>query len=295
VADVNGDGKQDVVMSEYYAATSFFLGNGDGTFGPRVPFASCYFNDGLVTGDFNDDGYGDAAFVCNSAIYRNTLVVALGTPAGLVRTPEIPLAVHANQTWVLRTGDVNGDGNQDIALAGFDYYSSDQSCLPDVICYIARSDGPVAFFLGLGNGVFEPTSHGAPVGGFVYDLALADVNGDGRDDLLTTMTYEDRVIIQPGKADGTVGPAVSIPTYDYPTALRVADVTGDGAKDLVMTHGPAILSVHAGTGGFTFAAPTSYAYRSASGELVIGNYSGDARPDVLAGTGTGVEVFTNGT
>ena len=120
VADINGDGKQDVIVSEYYSATSFFLGNGDGTFGPRVPFATCYFNDGLVTGDFNGDSYRDVAFVCNSLIFRNTLAVALGSPGGLVRTPEIPLA-NANQTWVLRTGDANGDGKQDIALAGFDY------------------------------------------------------------------------------------------------------------------------------------------------------------------------------
>lgn len=294
VTDVNGDGKQDVVVSEYYAATSFFLGNGDGTFGPRVPVATCYFNDGLVTGDFNKDGYGDVAFVCNSIIYRTTLAVALGSPVGLVRTPEIPLAVNANQTWTLRIGDVNGDGNQDIALGGFDYFAADQSCLPDAICYTQRSDGPVSYFLGLGSGVFEPVTRGAPVGRFFYDLALADLNGDGKDDLVTTMTYDDQVLIQPGKADGTVGPPVTIPTYDYPTVVRVADLTGDGKKDLVMTHGPSILSVHPGTGGFAFGAPTSYAYRSASGELVLGNYAGDARTDVLAGTGTGVEIFTNG-
>lgn len=293
VADVNGDGNDDVVVSEYYAATSFFLGNGDGTFGPRVPVATCYFNDGLVAGDFNSDGYGDVAFVCNSIIYRNTLTIALGSPGGLVRTPEIPIA-NANQTYVLRTGDVNGDGNEDIALGGLDYFASSTACLPDPLCLLQRSDGPVTYFVGLGNGVFEPVTRGAPTGARFYDLALEDVDGDGRDDLLTTMLFEDSVVIQPGKADGTVGEAVRVPTYDYPTVLRVADVTGDGEKDLVMSHGPSILSVHAGADGVAFEPPTSYAYRSAFGELVVGNYSGDEGLDVLAGLGSGVEVFTNG-
>jgi hypothetical protein len=152
----------------------------------------------------------------------------------------------------------------------------------------------VTYLLGLGNGVFEPVTRGAPVGQYFYDLALADLDGDGKDDLLTTMTFADQIVIQPGKADGSVGAPVSIPTYDYPTALRVADLTGDGTKDLVMSHGPAILSVHAGSGGFSFGEPTSYSYRSAGGELVLGNYAGDERMDVLAGTGSGVEVFTNG-
>lgn len=293
VADVNGDGKQDVIVSEYYAATSYFLGNGDGTFGPRVPFATCYFNDGLVTGDFNEDGYGDVASICNSVIFRTTLSVALGSPAGLVRAPELPLA-NASQTFVLRTGDVNGDGNQDIALAGFDYFQPPASCQADLNCVLQRSDGPVTYLLGLGNGVFEPVTKGAPVGARLYDLALADLDGDGKDDLVTTMVFEDRVMIQPGKADGTVGAPVSIPTYDYPTIIEVADVTGDGLKDLVITHGPGIMSVHAGTGGFGFAPPTAYASRASFGELVFGDYAGDARTDVLAGTSSGVEVYTNG-
>src|ERR1700693_386042 len=57
VADLNGDGKLDLALGNLDSATvSVFLGQGDGTFKPRVDFATGLFPNSVTIGDFNGDG-----------------------------------------------------------------------------------------------------------------------------------------------------------------------------------------------------------------------------------------------
>jgi hypothetical protein len=64
VADINGDGKLDIVTANAGSGTvSLLLGNGDGTFGAAIsyPVGSLFYTAGLTVGDFNRDGKPDLA------------------------------------------------------------------------------------------------------------------------------------------------------------------------------------------------------------------------------------------
>jgi hypothetical protein len=83
-----------------------------------------------------------------------------------------------------------------------------------------------------GNGGFSPTTAIA-VGDGPRGLVLADVNGDGFTDIVTTSNKENSLTLLRGTQDGFELRA-DYPTVAKPTALAVADFTGDGRLDVAV-------------------------------------------------------------
>jgi hypothetical protein len=83
VADVNGDGKEDVIVANQLDNTvSVFLGQPNGIFGARQNFPTAAGPVALVVADFNHDGKLDLAVVASSA---NVVSVLLGKGNGTFR------------------------------------------------------------------------------------------------------------------------------------------------------------------------------------------------------------------
>ncbi|HZQ23611.1 MAG TPA: VCBS repeat-containing protein [Terriglobales bacterium] len=114
IADVNNDGKLDVISSGF----SVMLGNGDGTFTPGYSAELQSTNGNVVVGDFNGDSRLDIASIgFDFSTGDTTLNVVLGKGDGTFRAP-IPFGLlHGSSTGLLNA-DFNNDGMMDFAFGG---------------------------------------------------------------------------------------------------------------------------------------------------------------------------------
>src|SRR5438445_205625 len=117
--DFNGDGKLDLVVSNYGDnSLSVLLGNGDGTFRPAPSLTVGYGPAGVVVGDFNGDGKLDLA-VAN--LNDNTLSVLLGNGDGTFQTPQTFASPGMTHPYFVAVSDFNRDGKQDLVVTNHLY------------------------------------------------------------------------------------------------------------------------------------------------------------------------------
>jgi len=131
-------------------------------------------------------------------------------------------------------------------------------------------------------------------------LALADLDGDRRLDILVTNDNGDSrspasgVSVLLNQGGGTyASPRSYRATGPYQTYLAVGDVNGDGKPDLMVTGGP-YLDVLLNNGDGTLAAPVHNEIAVSAGNVVIADLDGDGDNDlVVAAAGEGVAVLSN--
>ena len=240
VADFNGDGKLDLLLSNAPlgpASLTVLLGNGDGTFTPTAngPIYTNYGNSPLVTADFNGDGIPDIA-----AAGGYYLVVLLGKGDGTF-TQSLSVS-QADLFGGMVAGDFNNDGKQDIAV-------SDNTFSQTITLYLGNGDG--TFTQGTTLNVSNES------GGSAVNLAVADFNGDGNLDLVTPIYGSTSALpVYFGKGDGTFTTASgSLPTaVGYANTVQIGDFNGDGLPDIYIT-GPTSLqnlAIYLSNGDGTF-------------------------------------------
>ena len=167
-ADLDGDGKRDLVVGAEGVTVAVFPGNGDFTFGPEVTLGTgASPHDGIIT-DLNGDGKKDLV-VANH--YFHSVTVLLNRGALLFAGAEVALGGTGND---VTASDVNRDGKPDLIVATSNGGDGD--------FYFA--EGHAEVLLGRGDGTFTPgTAYEVPRG--AWQVVVGDFTRDGIVDIAT--------------------------------------------------------------------------------------------------------------
>jgi hypothetical protein len=311
VADINGDGKPDLLLSESQGGSGgsiigLLLGNGDGSF---QPFSVVYELGGIsnpgpaVPADLNGDGKLDivAILSCNGDPSCSQVSVFLGNGDGTFQSP-VPHNTGGYVPVSVAVADVNGDGKPDLLVVN--------PCVSNGVCIPVT----VGVLLGNGDGTFHTAVTYDLGGNTPSSIAVADLNGDGLPDLLVTSNCIDSACqsgaaeVLVGNADGTFQPAVLYDSggYDigYGSSGAIADVNGDGKPDLLVTNscvsmslcptGEVSVLLNTSTSG-TSTALTSSPNPSTPGQAVTFTATVTALQGFTTGTPSGTVSFLDGT
>jgi RHS repeat-associated protein len=265
-------------------------------------------------GDFNGDGKRDIARV-NGANTTEAMTIALsngnGTFAAAASGPSryVSSSYYDTKRDISRVmyGDFNGDGKTDIAAV-----EGAVGACANMSIYLSNGNGtfaaPVAGPYRCISGV-KDTGYADNYCRATFDLErlrVADVNGDGKDDIIaiegwgTTQAMSVYLAAGSGTFTGAIaGPARSIGGSCEAASLdaariKIADVNGDGRQDIVAVEGwgsaPA-MSVYLGNGDGTFAAAAAGPAYSVSANLTTANVevgrvnlvdaNGDGKADIF--------------
>nr|WP_281288691.1 FG-GAP-like repeat-containing protein [Azospirillum lipoferum] len=303
VGDINGDGRADLIG--FGGGWTFVAyGQADGTFTPSYPsYAYPYFASaaqGFTTqdqsprflADVNGDGRDDIIGIASNAVWTG-----LGQADGTIAYP-----LYANNGFTRNSGwapnnqapravgDLNGDGYAD--LIGF-------------------GGGSTVVAFGQANGTFAQASYAYPyfasaAQGFTTQenspRFVADVNGDGRDDIVAIAS--NAVWVGLGQANGTIAyPILAHTNFTRDsgwgpqdnTPRAVGDINGDGRADLigfgsttVVAFGQADGTFVAGSAGYPYAS-YNYGYFGLSAGWTsqnqtprfVADVNGDGRDDII--------------
>jgi FG-GAP-like repeat/FG-GAP repeat len=292
IADVNGDGVPDLLVSTQAGAegtvagssnvagfANVILGNkaSPGTFLAGVPYATTGFDpSSIAAADLTGSGSIDLV-VANYGSGSVSVYLPGSTPGTFAPAMNVVTGGQPNQVVI---GDLNGDGNPDLVVA-------DLSPEGNAIVLLQNAAAPGTFM--------KPVD--LPTGNYTSGVAVGDLNGDGKPDIVAA-TYDSNgnngavyIFFQNPATPGAFLAPVSYPAGAQPQAVKIADVNGDGLPDIVVANygpgsdgtgmsGVTVLLQDAAHPG-TFLAPVSYATPFGAVDVAVADVNGDGRPDLV--------------
>ncbi|SDH04873.1 FG-GAP-like repeat-containing protein [Chitinophaga filiformis] len=283
-ADLDGDGKPELIVANNLSYTASVFRNtssvGAISFAAGIQFATGNGTFSVSVGDLDGDGRPDLAasnyLAGTVSLLRNTSVSGTISfaPAIDVRTDVGPKFVSI--------GDLDGDNRPDLVTA------NDLSKTISILRNTS-SQGSLSF----------ATMQNASVSGAPDNVAIGDLDGDGKNDLAVSDNTNSLLHLYRSTGNsGSIALADGIDLYQpYPTRfVSIGDLSGDGKPDLVSAtqFGVYLYQNNSTSGTISFVNPYFY-YVYTPGTLQVGDLDGDNLPDIVASNmvANGISIFRN--
>ena len=275
LADVDGDGDPDLLISNNGLSMGVRLNNGQGVFGPGYIVALDAFE--ATAADLDGDGDLDLVATTARGGIPDNLSVAMNGGSGNFGLATV--VIVGGTPKAVAVGDMDGDGDLDL-LTG-DSYSGRVT--------IRLNDGSGGF----GTSLLMPVAGSTSIG-YVKDLEVGDVDGDGDLDVaVISIGSSDVTICFNNGATGFSGSTVATAGF-RPQDISLADLDGDSDLDLAVANGQdatVAVRMNNGAGGFAGGVTLPIAYNTQ--QVHVGDVDGDGDLDLLVANDNGIRELLN--
>lgn len=264
------------------SALPFLVSNGgsgaglpfNGTsFMPKQDFTTGKYPRGLALGDFNLDGKVDLLVSKgNSATFSVLTNTSSGSTVSFA--PDLDFPVMGNDHEVPATGDLDGDGKLDIVVP--------ESNSANLFLFRNITTGPAITFN-------QPYT--LQVGSNPMSVAISDLDGDGKPEVVTTNVGFGEVSVYRNKStpgNFSFAAPVNLGSNLGPYSIALADLDADGKAEIVLTSQfstPSYLYVlknNSTVGNISFQTPLQLANIAGPYTVAVGDLNGDSKPDLVA-------------
>jgi hypothetical protein len=240
VADFNEDQIPDLALAMHVLQARMLLGTSNGKyadFSKGLPTETEFSSRACTVSDLNNDGKPDLLMVSEAQFRREDYIVKGVMACYLdkkawrceeIQKDRVGAGVFADQ---IVTGDINGDGNVDIAVG------------------LRATEKNRVVWLGNGKGGFTAFNKGLPKDKAYYSVAVGDINKDGKEDLVASISgfgrdalYGPRIFLS--GSDGFTEASRGLPEKENVRSLALGDLDGDGSLDIICGTGEGGVKVY---------------------------------------------------
>ena len=288
VADLDGDGALDIVVSNSTASTiSVLRGQGGGSFYPKVAFTTGGNPRGIVIGDINKDNKPDILVVngASSSSTGRSVSVFRNTSSGSGITLATPFKVvndTSNNSRYVALGDFDGDGYPDIVVS-----SGSNILIHRNLTTLATQNSPSFAAYSSANTYALSNSFTSAI-----EVVTGDFNNDGKTDIAVASSSTNEIVVFPG--NGTINFSTAT-RKNYlvgtaPQSLIVGDFDGDNTLDIACANqssGNATVLLNKGDGTFPSGFNVAGTASSKPNSVATGDLNGDGKDDVVTANDNG--------